>query len=96
MHHIVKSFLSTLQAAVAKYGPEAQRRQLLEELAELQVAVLHHQREKATKADVVTEMADVTIMLAQLQIMLAVSNEVLEREIRRKLNRLADKLVPHA
>lgn len=96
MHHVVKSFLSTLKAAVSKYGHEAQRRQLLEELAELQVAVLHHQREKATKADVITEMADVTIMLAQLQVMLDIDNDVLEREIRRKLDRLADKLVPHA
>jgi len=96
MHHIVKSFLSTIRDAVAKYGHEAQRRQLLEELAELQVAVMHNLREKATKADVITEMADVTIMLAQLQVMLGIDDDVLEREIRRKLNRLADKLVPHA
>lgn len=96
MNPILQPYLNTLQAAVAKYGHEAQRRQLLEELAELQVAVLHNLRGKATKADVVTEMADVTIMLAELQVMLDIDDDVLEREIRRKLNRLSDKLVPHA
>ncbi len=54
--------------AVKKYGHAHQKGIAEEEMAELTVAIKHHNRDKASNIDVLTEIADVEIQLQQLKI----------------------------
>lgn len=60
----------TLRAAIAQFGEESQTNMLLEEMAELAVAVAHLRRGKATVNEVIGEIADVEVMLAQLKLII--------------------------
>lgn len=53
-------------AALSKFGIEAQRYMLFEECGELLDAISKFQRGRAEQEDVVTELADVTIMCEQM------------------------------
>ena len=52
--------------AVDTYGKESQINQAFEEMGELIVAINHWRRGRATKEDVLSEIADVAIMCEQL------------------------------
>lgn len=52
--------------AVDTYGKESQINQTMEKMAELMVAITHWRRNKATKADVLSEIADVVILCEQI------------------------------
>lgn len=54
------------ERAVAVYGAEAQLNMVVEELAELIVAVAHWRRKRVTADAILEEMADVQVMLGQL------------------------------
>ncbi len=80
------------------YGYDIQSRQTCEELAELIQAICKHGRMSDGERALVTvdspqrwnvkeEMADVHIMLDQMQYLLNISDEELDKEINRKLNR---------
>lgn len=58
---------SIYQQAVNKWGTRPQIDQAIEECAELILALRHYDRNKASIADVVSEIADVEIMCAQLR-----------------------------
>lgn len=92
MNTIINKHRAIIRAAVDTYGHDSQIQQLLEEMAELQVAILHQQRGKAERAQVVGEIADVLIMLEQLQDMLEITDAELGRAIRLKLTRLEQRL----
>ena len=81
-----------LQFIIDTYGTKAQQDIAIEELAELQKAILKHRRygSKETEQDIIDEIADVEIMLEQLKIIYSchcdVENRVeykIEREIKR-------------
>lgn len=76
--------------AICKWGVEAQREMAYEELGELITAIARHRRGRASKEEIITELADVTIMCEQLAFMLGF--EDFEKEKDRKLIRLIDKL----
>ena len=57
-----------LQAAINKWGNEAQLDQMIEECAELIVAINHLRRKKSDLLPVLEELADVEIMLEQMSI----------------------------
>ena len=78
----------TCALAVARWGSESQVRMVIEECAELTVALLHHLRGRASLDDVASELADVIIVTAQLQLILERANVDLEPAISRKLERL--------
>lgn len=73
-------------AALARFGNDRQTHKAREECAEL-IAVLYHAEDaKVSTGDVITEIADVAIMVEQLTQMLGPS--AVEAEIARKLERL--------
>ena len=80
--------LALYDEAIMKWGVEAQREMVYEEVGELITAVARHRRGRADRKEVITELADVTIMCEQLAYMLGY--EDYEKEIDEKLVRLRD------
>lgn len=80
--------------AAERWGSYPQLLMLHEEIGELLVAVGHFHRDRATKADAISEIADVRVMLEQLVIMVGATEVDVGIEFQRKLARLADRLNP--
>lgn len=81
--------------AINKWGEEAQVNMLNEECGELITAVAQFRRGRTSHHDVMTELADVFIMIEQMATMM--NYEDFEKELDRKLIRLRDeKLKLHA
>lgn len=59
----------TIEEAIKHYGPEQQLRMLQEECGELIAVVNHFMRGRCSLADVMTEVADVQIMIEQIRSM---------------------------
>ena len=76
------------EAAISKWGVEAQKNMAFEELGELITALARDRRGRATPEEILTELADVTIMCEQLATILGFDLYKLEME--RKLLRLRD------
>ena len=57
-------------ATLAKWGEEAQYDQAIEECAELIASLKHYKRGKIGTEEVISELADVTLMVGQLTWML--------------------------
>lgn len=57
---------SVYRATLDKWGEEAQYDQAVEECAELIAALKHYRRKKIDKQAVISELADVTLMVGQL------------------------------
>lgn len=79
-----------LARAIGKYGIDAQQIQCVEECNELSTAILHHRRGKCDIDAVVTEIADVSIMVEQMKLIYGA--ERVEREIESKIQRLTERL----
>lgn len=79
-----------LQTAIDTYGSDAQMLMAIEEMSELTKAICKYFRSNDSRAteSIIEEMADVKIMLAQLEIMFG-SPTAVEKE---KLERLAGRL----
>ena len=77
------------EAAINKWGVEAQRNMAFEELGELNTVLARDRRGRATAEDILTELADVTIMCEQMAVILGF--EDYEKELDNKLIRLRDK-----
>ena len=75
--------------AIDTWGIEAQRNMAFEELGELNTALARDRRGRVTKEEIITELADVTIMCEQLAFFLGY--EDYEKEMDNKLERLRDK-----
>lgn len=78
---------AVFQQALEKFGWEAQRLMLMEELSELQNAVCKEARGRDTREHVAEEVADVEIMLEQVKLHFEVEGNV-ERIRREKVDRL--------
>ena len=74
--------------AIDVWGIEAQRNMAFEELGELNTALARDRRGRATREEILTELADVTIMCEQLALFLGYDDY--EKEIDNKLTRLRD------
>ena len=79
-----------LKEALLKYGYTSQITMAVEEMAELLNALAKERRGRATQQDIVTEIADVTIMMWQLAIMYG--EQAVEMEIERKIKRLQERI----
>lgn len=77
----------TYTAAIAQHGPKKQAEKLLEEMAELQVEICHIWDRRGDVAGLITEIADVTILLEQMTFYFDIEKEV-QAEKARKLERL--------
>ena len=78
------------------YGTKMQEDIALEELAELQKAILKHRRyeSKETEKEIIEEIADVEIMLEQLKIIYSCHDDVkkqIEHKIDREIKRIKKK-----
>lgn len=80
------------QTTIDKWGEDAQYDQAVEECAELITALKHFRRGKIEKQAVISELADVTLMLGQLSWMFGQDqvDEAVQRKLA-KLNRLLEK-----
>lgn len=72
--------------ALARFGNDKQTHKAREECAELIVALYHAEDGKIGTGDVITEIADVAVMIEQLTQMFG--RDRVEAEIARKLERL--------
>ena len=92
-----------IQYIADHYGYEPQSRQLIEELSELIQAVCKHNRafggkqlsesrECPEKDAIIEEIADVTIMMCQIQHILGIGNLDLDSKIEQKLNRQIERI----
>ena len=90
-----ESRIKLYKEAINKWGEEAQVNMLNEECGELITAVAQFRRGRTSHHDVMTELADVFIMIEQMATMM--NYEDFEKELDRKLIRLRDeKLKLHA
>lgn len=75
---------------IDKFGAEHQKKKAIEEMGELITAIAREQDCRVTTRDVITEIADVQIMLHQLT--LIYGPELVDKEIKAKLDRLEKRL----
>ena len=80
--------LKLYDAAITKWGVGAQKTMAFEELGELITALAQDNRGRVTTEELLTELADVTIMCEQMAFILGF--EDYEKEVDRKLIRLRD------
>lgn len=80
--------LNLYKEAIEKWGEEAQVNMLNEECGELIAAVAQFKRGRTSHHDVMTELADVYIMVEQIASMM--SYDDFEKELERKLTKLRD------
>lgn len=79
---------SKLKQISATYGYEAQCRKLLEEMRELKDEVITSMvSDDNNISNIVEECADVLIMIAQIQLLLDVPADMLDHEIKYKIDR---------
>lgn len=82
--------LELYDKALNKWGHEAQLNMLFEECGELLSAIGKLKRGRNDKYDVITELADVSIMVEQMAILFGYDEYVAEKA--RKLTRLKERL----
>ena len=73
------------QAVLQKYGQDVQATIVCEELSELLTALFHYDRDKITREDLISEIADVEMMLTQLKYMVCYSSEEYTKVLANKL-----------
>lgn len=81
---------TTLSKALRHYGHHAQCLKAVEELAELQVELLHHLAERGDRERICSEVADVLIMAGQLRLMFGPAK--VDGYEHAKLNRLEERM----
>jgi len=86
----------TLRAAIAQFGEVSQTNMLLEEMAELAVAIAHLRRGKVTVNEVIGEIADVEVMLEQLKLTIPDGGERVATARDVKLKRLKRRITAAA
>jgi len=75
--------------AIEKWGKQAQFIMVQEECMELILAVSRYIRDRVASSAVLEEVADVSLMIEQLQVILDIPDKVLDSVRKRKLNRLS-------
>jgi NTP pyrophosphatase (non-canonical NTP hydrolase) len=82
--------MSMMWGALEKWGEAAQADQTIEECAELIVALNKHRREPTpeTLENIIDEISDLEMMLAQIRLMYGVSDDMLYKRIKKKFPKL--------
>lgn len=83
-------FISVPKLAVEFYGEEHQKKKAIEEMGELITALSREQDGRATPEQVITEIADVIVMMRQLSIIYG--RDAVELEAARKQRRLLKRI----
>lgn len=86
-----------MKLLIDHYGHESQKMMLLEEMAELQKEICKEFRGELNKDAITEEVADVLIMLEQVQMMYDISDikllEITSEKLVRQLRRIVDEKV---
>ena len=80
--------LKLYDEAITRWGVGAQKEMAYEEIGELLTALARDSRGRVTTEELITELADVTVMCEQMAFILGF--DVYEKELDRKLVRLRD------
>lgn len=80
-----------LRSALSRFGEEAQRTMLVEEVGELLTAIAQNKRGRVPESAVAEEIADVQIMLWQME-MIYCNGVRLDEIIDRKVKRLSERI----
>jgi len=89
--HFSASEIKIMQQALDQWGLDAQVGQTVEECAELIVALQKHVNRTPlhqNTENILDEIADVEMMLAQMRLVLGIDDETLRKRIEFKFNRL--------
>lgn len=78
-----------LTGALKKYGANAQIVMVFEEMAELQKELCKYLRGRQNEAEIAEEIADVRIMLDQMELLFGLDTESIRRK---KLDRLSERV----
>lgn len=81
-----------LQEIINNYGHESRKAMLFEEMAELQKEVCKELRGKGDIQHITEEMADVNIMLQQMQLIYGITDEQVEQVVQKKIERTLDRI----
>lgn len=79
-----------LQEIVNHYGADHQKDKLFEEMAELQKEVCKEKDGKGDISHIAEELADVYVMLQQMQLIYGITDEKVEMEAQKKIERTLD------
>lgn len=79
------------EAAIKTYGADAQKKMLLEEMAELQKEICKNWRGQANLEKIADEMADVEIMLDQMKLIFQ-NGGLVQQHREYKVDRLLERL----
>lgn len=91
-----KEKIELYHKAISTWGSLAQERMFYEECGELISALAKLDRGRVSETDVLTELADVSIMVEQVAIMIGdLDLSLFEKEKERKINRLKERLEKH-
>lgn len=85
------SYEMILQKAIDTYGAEAQEWMVIEEMSELAKEICKNKRGKDNRNEIAEEIADVKIMLAQLEMIFGIQSEV-GKHYEAKIDRLNQRL----
>lgn len=85
--------MTVLEKAVETYGKDMQLTVAIEELSELIKEICKHKRGADNRDKIIEEMADVYIMLSQIEIIFDVTDSEIEKVMDEKLDRTEARLV---
>ena len=84
--------IEIMRSAIRKNGKAMQTVVAIEELSELQKELTKHIRGKGNRENLIEEVADVLVMITQIQLMYHIPDDEVERIMRLKLNRLKERM----
>ena len=87
--------MEVCEKAVSLYGPKLQLMQLVEELAELTVAVIKFDKGKGSVEDVLEELVDVDLMVTQAKVIFRKHTSTLKTMRAQKLFRQMQRIQGH-
>jgi NTP pyrophosphatase (non-canonical NTP hydrolase) len=88
--------IEIIKSAIRKNGKAMQTVVAIEEMSELQKELSKFIRGKGNRDNLIEEVADVLVMITQIQLMYALPDNEVERIMRLKLNRLKERMEQNA
>ena len=79
-----------LQEIIDHYGEDHQKDKALEEMAELQKEILKEKDGKGDIRHIIEELADVNVVLQQIQLVYGITDEQIEQVVQEKIERTLD------
>lgn len=84
--------IEIMRSAIRKNGKAMQTVVAIEEMSELQKELSKYIRGKGNRDNLIEEVADVLVMITQIQLMYHIPDDEVERIMHLKLNRLKERM----